>query len=505
MSISTRASALAITVESTEGTPVEPSAGSEFIALQDDFAMEGLQDELENAERLNSLGSAKGDKGQENPTVSMSHYWRGSGVEGQAPNYAPLIKAAFGSETAVATERDTVAGSTTTTVEVDAGEGTEFPLGRALLIKDGTNGRTVRFSTGASADTVGLGFNLDTAPAAGVNLGKPVYWSPANEGHPTLNFWHYIGNSSTGAIETMAGARISSFTLSADANNYINISYSAEGTGYYFDPITVAATDRYLDFTSDNGTFAALIAAKTYKDPHELASALQTAMNDADPLETFTVSYGNTTGKFTIASSTSTVLELLWNTGTNAANTVGDKIGFATGADDTGATSYESDNAQDYSSPVTPSYDSADPLVAKSNEVMIGDADDNVCFSATSVSISMNTPVKAITDMCADSGKSGSVINAREVTIEVSGYLDSFDADKARRFRENSDTRFQWVAGQKTGGNWQEGKTVAAYAHTAVMSSAPVISDDEGIAAVSFSLKTYVNASGDGEFFMAQL
>ena len=505
MSISTRASALAITEETVEGKLVEPSSPSEFIALQDDFAMEGVQEELENAERLNSLGSAKSEKGLENPTTSTSHYWRGSGVEGQAPNYSPMLKASFGTETVVSTERDTVGGSTVSQLVMDVGEGPEFPLGRPLLVKDGANGRSVRFSTGNSGDNVPLGFDLMNAPAAGVNTGLPVYWSPANEGHPSLNFWHYIGNSAGAAKEVMAGARVTNFTVSAEAGEFINVAYSMAGTGYFFDPVIVEAADQYLDFTSDNGTFAALIEAKDYKDPHQLADALASAMSDADPAETFEVTYSDSNGKFSIGSSTSAVLSLLWASGTNAANTVGDKLGFDTGSDDTGATSYEADNAQDYSAPVTPSFDDADPLVAKSNEVMLGDSDDNICFDATSVSISMDTPLKDITSMCAESGKSGSIVNGREINIEVSGYLQGYDADKARRFRENSDIRFQWTAGTKMGGNWVEGKTVAAYAHTAVMATAPVISDDEGIAAVTFTLQTYVNADGDGEFFMGQV
>ena len=46
--------------------------------------------------------------------------------------------------------------------------------------------------------------------------------------------------------------------------------------------------------------------AKIYKDPHELAQAIQDAMN-AVSAETYTVVYSNTDGKYTIATSTSAI------------------------------------------------------------------------------------------------------------------------------------------------------------------------------------------------------
>ena len=84
------------------------------------------------------------------------------------------------------------------------------------------------------------------------------------------------------------------------------------------------------------------VAAKSYKDPYELAAAIQTAMNAATA-DNITVSYDDVAGKYTIASDGVT-LSLLWNTGTNTAETIGAKLGYSVAADDTGATSYEADN-----------------------------------------------------------------------------------------------------------------------------------------------------------------
>jgi hypothetical protein len=500
--IATRSSVLAVTVESTEGTPVVPTLASQFIAMQDDADFSSEFEQLENAELKNSLGPAKTITGSENPAASFSHYLRHSGVEGTAPNYRQLLKTAFGSEEVESTEYNTVAASTTSVIKVDVGEGATFSRGQALLIKDGTNGYSIRPVHSIATDDLTIGFNLGTAPGTGVNLGKAVTYSPANSGHQSLSLWHYVGNG--GALEAVAGARVSELNIDFEAGQLINASYSLEGIGYYFNPINITATDTKLDFTDDDGTFAATVTAKVYKDPHDLATALTTAMNTANPGETHTVTYSNTTGKFTILC-TGTVLSLLWNTGANTANTIGDKIGFLTAADDTGTaatTGYTSDNAVSFAAPVTPTYDSADPLAAKDHSVLIGDSTDNVCFNPSSVSFSLSDTVRPIESICAESGKSGTIINAREVTVTVTALLNQYDADKFRRLRTNADTRFMYAFGTKSGGNWVAGKCGCLYVPTCTVAAFDV-SDDDGLASVELELKAYVDSSGNGEVYLS--
>ena len=497
-SINTRSSVLAVVVEDTEGVLKEPTSSSEYLAIQDDLAMEGAFDDLENAELKNSLGKAKSIRGLENPTSSFSHYLRHSGVEGQAPAYGEVLKAAFGNEVIKSPERDTVAASTTSVVKVDAGEGAEFQRGMSLLVKDAANGYSIRPIDSVSTDDLNIGFNLDSAPAAGVNLGQNVTYTPADSGHQSLSVHHFIGNG--GARQSIAGSRVVALTASFAAGELINSNYSFEGIEYYFNPMTVTATDVAIDWVDDQGTATASVTAESYKDPHELAAALQTAMNGATT-ETITVSYSDTTGQFTLAA-TGAIFSLLWNTGVNTANTIGDLLGFDVAADDTGALTYTGDSAVDFSSPQTPVFDSADPLAAKSNELFIGDADDNVCINASTVEFSMNTPKKDILSICAESGKSGSIINERTVEITVTALLDQYDADKFRRFRENTDTKFLYNFGTKTGGNWDAGKCGSIYVPTATI-TAFTIEDDEGLASLSMTLQSFVNESGDGEVYMS--
>lgn len=500
MALITRSSVLAVVVESTEGTPVLPTSASEYLALQDDFTMSPELEQLDNAELKSSIGKSKSFLGLENPTASFSHYLRHSGTQGTAPNYKQLLKAAFGAEDDAGVEHDTVASSTTTVVKVDTGEGATYIKGQALLIKDPVNGYSIRPVHSISSNDLTLGFRLTTAPGTSVNLGEAITYYPANSGHQTLSLWHYIANG--GAVQMMAGSRVVECSITWEAGQLINTSFSLEGISFYFDPINITATDTKLDFSIDSTTYAATVTAKVYKNPHELASALQTAMLAAAPTETTTFTYSNTTGKFTFTATTATTFSLLWNTGTNAANTIGDKIGFSTAADDTGALTYTSDNAQSWSSPQTPSYDSADPLVAKNNEFFIGDATDNVCFCASSVTFTISTPKTNIDCVCAESGRQGSLINERTGTLTVQGYLDQHDAEKFKRYLTNQETRAMYNFGSKSGGNWEQGKSGCLYLpHTTITSHN--IEDADGLVALSIELQSFVPSDSTGEMFLS--
>jgi len=500
-SINTRSSVMAVVVEDTEGVLKEPTAGTEFMAMQDDLSMEGAFEDLENAELKNSLGKSKSIRGTENPTSSFSHYLRHSGIEGQAPGYGPLLKAAFGSENVKATERDTVGGSTVSAVNVDAGEGLEYQRGMGMMVKDSTNGYSMRPVDSVSGDVLTPGFNLPAAPALGVALGKPVTYIPLDTGHQTLSVHHYIGNG--GARQSMAGSRVTAFTASFAAGELINANYSLEGIEYFFNGMTASATDTKVDWTDDQGTAEATITAQSYKDPHDLASAISIAMN-GQTSETITVAYSDTTGKFTF-SATGVLFSMLWNTGTNTANTLGDLVGFDVAADDTGALTYEADSAIDFSSnPLTPSFDNSDPLAAKSNELLIGDADDLVCIDASTVEFSMTTPKKDILSICSSSGKSGSIINLREVEVSVTALLEKYDTDRFRRFRENTDTKCLYNYGTKSGGNWVPGKCGFVYGPTMTITNFNV-TDDDGLASLEMTLKCFVNADGDGEIYAGNL
>lgn len=495
-----KASSLAIVEEVTAGTPVAPTSGTQFIALQEGFTLNPNFNTLENAEIRSSIGVSKLIQGLESPEGTFDHYLRHSGVEGQAPNYGLLLESLMGSSSANATERLTAGGSTVSTVNLAAGGG-DFAKGKAILLKDGTNGYAIRPVDSVAVNALSLGFDLSAAPAAGLGAGKCVNYSPANEGHPTLTAWLYRGGG--GALEVLSGMRMASAAISVAAGELVNASYSFQGTKYHFNPINITATDTFLDFTDDDGTFAASVATGLYRDPHELAQALEDALNATASTEVYTVVYQDADGKFKITS-TSTVLSLLWNTGANTANTIGDKIGFLTAADDTGnsgAVGYTSDNAQSWAPSLTPSYDSADPQAAKNNEVLIGDANDLACFCASSIDITVTNDIQDVNCVCAESGVQEKLISGRSIEINLVGVMERHDADKFQKFRSNTDVKFLYNFGSKSGGNWVAGTCCSIYVPSATI-SAHELGDDAGIVTMQISIRPYVPTDGSGEFFI---
>lgn len=500
MAIVTRKSAFAVKPEVTEGTPVSPTASTDYIPIQADATMSPQTDTLSNDELKASIGQSKSILGAENPTSSVSLYLKHSGVSGTAPDASNLIKAAFGAEDIEATEYDTVAASTVSVTKVDAGEGATFIRGQALLFKHAASPWEIRCVDSVSTDDLDNSFDADVAPATGTNLGKAVTYYPADDGHQTLSLWHYLGNS--GAVQMTSGARVTEMGVEFPAGELITASYSMDGLEYFFNPLEVTATNKFFDFTDDDGTFAASVTEKFYKDPHELAAALETAINATATTEVHTVTYSDVDGKFTFASATTAVLSLLWSTGANTANTIGGLLGFVVASDDTGSLTYSSDAAISLASPDVPTFDDSDPLAAKDNRVMLGDQDDNVCFQASSVSFSLSDERQAINSVCATSGRSGSIVASRSVTVSVTALLDQYDADAFKRFRTNQDTRFQYTFGTKTGGNWNEGKSGAIYIPTATISTFNVV-DDAGLVTLELELTAFVNSNGDGEVYLS--
>lgn len=504
----TRKSVLFVTDEVTSGTPVAPSAANQAIALQDGFTLTPNFESLENDELRSSIGKASPTQGKEQIEAEVAHYLRHSGVEGQEPNYGNFLQSLFGAKSVNATQYTTSASSTAGTSLARAtikstGNASNFERGEALLIKDSVNGFSIRNVYSIDdANTLGLAFNLAAAPGSGVGLGKAVLYKPADSGENSMTFWEYRANG--GAIEMIAGVKTASMSLDITAGELINADFSFQGIGYYFNPIIIASTDRYLDFTDDDGTWAVAITAKAYKDPHDVAEALTSAMNASGTTETHSVIYndsGASAGKFTISTSTSTVLSLLWNTGANTANTIGDKLGFSVAADDTGATTYTSDSAITLTAPYTPTYDSSDPLVAKDMEIMLGDFDDYACACAQSITLSIDKEIVDVDCICSESGVQEKIANSREVTMEISSVLTRYDADKFHRFHSNSDIAAAINFGVKSGGNWVPGKAGNIYLPIAKISSFE-LDDNDGVVVMNITLTAYVDNSGNGEVYL---
>ena len=506
----TRSSRLFVMKEVTEGVGVLPDAADKAVVLQDGFSLSGEFTKLENAELKGSIGKAKPVLGLETSKFSFSHYLVASGSEGDAPEYNYLIESCMGLETLYVAQQNTAAGSTagnaTTRALIQLVSNTGHFYGSAIMIKDLTNGYSIRNVYELVATDVYLAQNLTVpAPAAGIQTGKFINYSPQDSGHPSLSMSLYRSNG--GDFELARGIKIEEMAIEFTAGEFINCSFTGSGIGYDFDPIEILSTDKWIDFQTWDGvdlnSYQVELTEKIYKDPIELAAEIQakmTAFTTPGLMYCEWISSGVNAGKFKISSGVAFVyFNLLWNTGTNAANSAKYKLGY-NDADDTSVTSSYSDNQLSWASPYVPTYDNAQPLVAKNIEILLGNFNDLVCFEAQKFSVSIKNTKTNIPSACAESGVSGSLMSAREVTGTIEATLTKHDVDKFYRFRSGQETMITVNAGSKTSGNWNPGKCVNIWIAKCTLDTF-VVQDSNGIVTISIDFSGYVENS-QGEIFI---
>jgi hypothetical protein len=488
-----RASVFAIKEESVAGSLESPSAGADFIPLRSGFTLEPGLEELDSDELVNSIGASKSTVGKESPTGAHNAYLKHSESEGVAPEYGLLIESSLGGKDVLASEKSTTAGSTASAIELGAG-GADYRVGHAVLIKDGANPYQIRNVASKSGDTLTPNFNLDNAPASGVSLGVPVLYYPTPSGHKSYSAFLYSANGA--AVQAVAGARTSSMSLAMTSGQFAEINFSYAGSEYFYNPVIVDSSNNKIDFTDDLGAVVATLTNGVYKTPIDFAEHVASVMTQASVgsgNDTISVSYSSSTGKYTL-SSDGTTFELDFQSGPNTANTAAGLLGFDV-ADETGATSYESDSALDLSAPFTPDYDDADNIVVKSAELMIGDADDNFCREASTVSFSIETPPTDVDDICSQSGVKEKLILSRQATMSATLTLKKYEVDLFNKYIKGESAPVMMNIGPKSGGNWVAGKCVNIYLANATLNAHTVAGDEFII--VEVSAKAFV--TGDNK------
>jgi hypothetical protein len=436
---------------------------------------------------LDDIAASKSYTAKEAPVGSFPKYLRGSGTEGTPPEYAVFIKSAMGDQQAnseYSTNGVSSAGTASARAYLTMGSDEEdnYREGQAVLIKDATNGRSVRnvFNVDSTGNQLDLNFNLDNATPTATALGQAIHFRPQGTGHVTFSAWHYQASSGSALYQAMAGCRTTAMNINLPANGLAEINFDFTGTQIFYNPVTIGATNKYIDFTDDSGTYAAILSEKTYNNPHDLAREVSSKMNGV-ATDVITVSYSDTTGLFTIASDGGVTFSLLWNTGANTANTAAVPLGYATAADDTGAFTYDGDSTLSSvhaTPPVTPSYDTQDSIVLKGAEIMIGAFNDNRCRPVSQASFSISTPKVDIPSMCAESGIDSSLTNSRVATFSCTMSVDEHENGLFDKMINNTTTQVMFNAGDKTGTDWVEGTIVNIYMANASITAIPLVEQD---------------------------
>lgn len=502
MALQARSRVVAFVKEDTEGELKAPTSGSNFTAIRPGFAMNLAVNTVESDEVKNDIGRTGSFVTNEVPTVTMPKYLKGSGLEAQAPDWAPLMESAMGEQAAAPAEVNTEASSSAGTTSARAylqfgsGEITNMPIGRAFLIKDLANGYSIRnlHSKDTENHRANLNFNLAGAPAAEVGTGRPILWTPAATGHPSLSCHDWQAGSDAGFYQAAAGLRAIGFNVNLAANGLAEINFDLEGLRGYLNPIKITASNKYIDFSEDGESeLTATLTEGWYDGPVALAAEIQAKMQ-AEASDTITVSFDDITGKFTI-SSDGDIFTLDWDNGTNAANSVGSTIGFDTSADDTGATSYTADNAMSYDPGQEPSYDSNDPFVVKNQEFLIGDWFRTDLRKGSNTTITYGLPKTNIPDFTAKSGQSESQVNERTVTLSTTLTFRKHMIDQYHKMKQNQDEQLMFNCGVKdSAGNWVPGKCFNFWFPAANITS-HVVSESDGIMVVQIEVSGKVTST----------
>jgi hypothetical protein len=498
MALVTRSAVFALRRESTEGELIQPSAGAQFTVLREGFSLTPDVESVASDELTNDIGASKSFTTKQVPSASIPKYFKHSGVEGQEPDWGLMLESALGSVTVNSTEYDVVsatAGSSSAaaTITVDTGEGAQFTEGQAILVKDGTNGYSVRNIVSIAGDVLTLNYNLSGAPAAAVALGKAVHYAPTAVGHPTFSAHLYQSGSSSGYHQAIAGARTTSTAITLPVNELSTVDFDFEGVRYFLNPITIDATNKDIDFTDTSGTEVASVEEKSYTTPHDLAAELASKMS-ASSVDTISVLFDESTGQYVISSDGAT-LSLLWDTGTNTATSIGDTLGFDTAADDTGSLSYTADNELSYDPGVTPSYDNIDPNVTRGTELLLGSFAKITRRQGSNMSVTISTNKADVDDFSVKTGVSESVTDSRTVEFSATLLLKKHESQEIQDFLDNNTTTLMVNHGQcDTAGNWEPGTMMNIYMPN-VSVTANTIDDQDGFQVVNLTATGFVSST----------
>lgn len=502
----TRSSVAAFEEETTEGVLAAEEA-ADFVPLRDGFDMKPDFESLDSDEIINDIGATKSYQGKAIPKGTFPMYLRHSGTAGTAPEYAVLIKSAMGTQTNNGTEYSVTAGSSAGTsaargsLEMAANDEDNFLDGQAVLIKDGVNGYSIRnvYDVNSAGNQLDLNFNIATAPASGVALGKANHFSPASDDHVTFSAYHYGASSGSDYKQAISGCRTTSINMDFPANGFATINFDIEGIEHYWNFMEVTSSNNKINFKEAGGgaELTATLDSEVYNSPLELAAEVASKMTAASTLSrTYTVSFNSSTGKFTI--SVATFLSILWKTGTNGSDNTdthaGTLLGYSDAADDTGAVTYDSDNAQTYSPSVTPTYDGQDNIVLKASELMIGGYADYTTRKVIKASCTIGTPKTDVPDLANARGIDSSLIASREAVFTCTILMLEHEAELYDRFLNNTTSSLMFNTGHKSAGNWVAGKCFNLYFPNCTLRKVSNI-DNDGYRVFEIEAKAFVDSS----------
>lgn len=221
--------------EVTEGTYVAPSAATSFVQPLEDGFETSMARELIDRNLLNaSPGKETPRLGIKSATGAQPVEWRGSGVEGGAPDFTSFLRAALGASRVIASQSTTKAGNSSTVLQIEDADIGKYTVGDVVVVLESGahEARPISaIATGAGVATITFPFALDNgAPADAVVVSQSQMYLTADTGHPSLSittFWaNEISQALLGAkavsmsLDNFAPGQVASLNFGFDSLNY---------------------------------------------------------------------------------------------------------------------------------------------------------------------------------------------------------------------------------------------------------------------------------------------
>ena len=215
---------VAIVREVTEGVPVAPTGGDDFIqVLEDGLEVVPSKELVERTILTQSIGQITPRTSTRGVTNTIPVEWRAGGVEGNQPDYFELINATLGGQnTNASSVTDGTLGTTTTFEQT----GTVLVKGDFIVLEISMAWH-MAFVTDVTGSTVTFAPAAAAAVPATTTISASQTYFPINSGQPTLTTHMFWGNE---IQETSNGVRVASMALENATTGAIPmLSFGCEG------------------------------------------------------------------------------------------------------------------------------------------------------------------------------------------------------------------------------------------------------------------------------------
>lgn len=222
----------------TEGTAVAPSAGSDFIQVEEDgLEFTPAKELVERTTLTSSIGKISPRASTKSGSGSLPIEFRGSGIEGGVPEYNEAILSLLGNRRRLNNRITTGTTHTTTVLNITAAD-TIFKQGDFIVILESGDHHSA-FVTSVASGAITFAPAAANAPSDAVVLAKTVTYFPANVDHlpyTTNIYWgdeileQAIGaRSATMAVENFTTGQIPKLTFGFESLSF----NEADGTAAF--------------------------------------------------------------------------------------------------------------------------------------------------------------------------------------------------------------------------------------------------------------------------------